>query len=132
MMDAEERALATGNTRSEGIRAARDAFYMGDPARAVDAFFGELGGLVTYDDLASYEALRSGALFEGRRRSVFREVTLPGGETLPLVVASLRARQLEEAGLPSGDVLGMPLGLPSVSPEVIQLLETWIAQGRRR
>ena len=55
MMDAEERALATGSTRSEGIRAARDAFYKGDPARAVDAFFGELGGLVTYDDLASYQ-----------------------------------------------------------------------------
>ncbi|MEQ8719753.1 MAG: c-type cytochrome [Sandaracinaceae bacterium] len=107
-----------------------------DPGYAIgDGGPGNTGGLNFEGrglDLASYEALRSGALFEGRRRSVFREVTLPGGETLPLVVASLRARQLEEAGLPSGDVLGMPLGLPSVSPEAIQLLETWIAQGRRR
>ncbi len=55
MMDAEERALASGGTRSEGIRAAREAFYKGDPARAVDALFGELGGIVTYDDLASYQ-----------------------------------------------------------------------------
>jgi len=56
MIDAEERALAAGGTRSEGIRAARDAFYKGDPARAVDAFFREHGGLVTYDDLAGYES----------------------------------------------------------------------------
>ena len=55
MRDAEERALASGGTRSEGIRAARDAFYKGDPARAVDALFGELGGILTYDDLASYQ-----------------------------------------------------------------------------
>ena len=56
MIDAEERALAEGGTRSQGIRAARDAFYKGDPARAVDAFFREHDGLVTYDDLAGYES----------------------------------------------------------------------------
>ena len=56
MISAEEEALASGGSRSEGIRAARDAFYKGEPARDVAAFFQELGGLVTYDDLASYEA----------------------------------------------------------------------------
>ena len=56
MMAAEERTLASGGTRSQGIRAARDAFYKGDPARAVGALFAELGGIVTYDDLASYES----------------------------------------------------------------------------
>ena len=55
MMEAESEALASGGGRSEGIRAARDAFYAGAPARDVDEFFREHGGLVTYDDLASYE-----------------------------------------------------------------------------
>ena len=56
MMEAERQALAEGGTRSEGIRAARDAFYKGDPARAVDEFFREHGGIVRYEDLAEYES----------------------------------------------------------------------------
>lgn len=107
-----------------------------DPGYAIgDGGPGNTGGLGFEGrglDLASYEALRSGSVHEGRRRSVFREVTLANGETLPLVVATLRARQLEEAGRDPGGVRGMPLGLPAVSPETLQLLETWIAQGRRR
>ena len=55
MREAEAEALASGGRRSEGIRAAREAFYAGAPARAVDEFFREHGGLVTYDDLANYE-----------------------------------------------------------------------------
>ncbi len=55
MMEAEQEALAAGGTRSEGIQAARDAFYTGEPARAVDKFFREHDGLITYDDLAGYK-----------------------------------------------------------------------------
>ncbi|MEE4277404.1 MAG: gamma-glutamyltransferase [Halieaceae bacterium] len=55
MIDAEAQALAAGGSRSDGIRAARDAFYTGEAARAVDAFFREHGGLVTYADMAAYE-----------------------------------------------------------------------------
>ncbi len=55
LMLAEAEAVASGGDRSEGIRAARDAFYAGEPARAVDEFFREQGGLVTYDDLANYK-----------------------------------------------------------------------------
>ncbi|MCY3547032.1 MAG: gamma-glutamyltransferase [Gemmatimonadetes bacterium] len=56
MMAAEEQALAAGASRSEGIRAARDAFYKGEPARDVDRFFREQGGIVRYEDLAGYES----------------------------------------------------------------------------
>ncbi len=55
MIAAEEKALAGGATRAAGIRAARDAFYKGDPARAVDHYFRQENGLVRYEDLASYE-----------------------------------------------------------------------------
>ena len=34
----------------------RDAFYKGDPAREVDRFFREHGGIVRYEDLAGYES----------------------------------------------------------------------------
>ena len=55
MIAAEEKALAGGATRAAGIQAARDAFYKGEPARAVDRFFREQDGLVRYEDLAGYE-----------------------------------------------------------------------------
>ena len=43
MIDAEKKALAAGKNRKEAIRAARDAFYTGEPARAIDKMFRELG-----------------------------------------------------------------------------------------
>ncbi len=55
MMDAEAKALSAGGSRAEGIRAARDAFYKGSPARAAADFYAERDGLMTYDDLAGYE-----------------------------------------------------------------------------
>lgn len=56
MIAAERETLADGGTRSEGIRAARDAFYKGEPARAVDRFFAEhVDGQVTYEDMSGYE-----------------------------------------------------------------------------
>ena len=56
MIDAEQKALAEGGDRSEGIKAARDAFYKGEPAKAVDRFFKDhVDGQMTYDDMAGYE-----------------------------------------------------------------------------
>ncbi len=56
MVDAEREAVAGGGSRSEGIQAARDAFYKGEPARAVHEFFAEhVDGQMTYDDMASYK-----------------------------------------------------------------------------
>jgi len=56
MMTAERTVLARGGSRADGITAARDAFYKGEPAHAVDAFYEEQNGLITYDDLANYES----------------------------------------------------------------------------
>jgi len=56
MIDAERRILAAGGNRSDGIWAARNAFYKGEPAKAVDKFYRELpGGLIRYEDFASYQ-----------------------------------------------------------------------------
>jgi gamma-glutamyltranspeptidase/glutathione hydrolase len=56
MMAAERKSLASGGSRSEGIGAARDAFYEGEPARAAADFYRRFDdGLVAYEDLAGYE-----------------------------------------------------------------------------
>ncbi|MGE0396924.1 MAG: c-type cytochrome [Kofleriaceae bacterium] len=80
-------------------------------------------------DVSSYEGLASGALDDsGERRSIFAK--LPDGT--PRVVAHLMARYVEEAGGSVDGVRGMPLGLPPLPLEEIQLVESWIAQGRPR
>ncbi len=76
-------------------------------------------------DLSTYEAIASGYLdADGEPRSLF------SGDP-PVLVAVLLARQREVAGAPS-EPRGMPLGLPPIAPEDIQLIESWIAQGRPR
>jgi hypothetical protein len=46
------------------------------------------------------------------------------------LVAVLLARHKELAGQVTPGLRGMPLGLPALSAEQIQLVESWIAQGR--
>ena len=77
-------------------------------------------------NLAAYDGILSGSLDDkGERRSVFE----PMADGTPRIVASLVARWSEEAGKFDPAIRGMPLGLPSLSPEDVQLIETWIAQG---
>ncbi len=78
-------------------------------------------------DLSSYEGVQSGLLIDGRRASAFRDV-----DGMPLLIRALRARQLEEAGQFDPNVRGMPLGHPAVNAERLQLVRTWVAQGRPR
>ncbi|NUP08145.1 MAG: c-type cytochrome [Polyangiaceae bacterium] len=79
-------------------------------------------------DLSSYESIASGYLDRaGERQSLFSKG--PGGE--PLLLEALLARQRETRGT-IGEIRGMPLGLPALSAEDIQLVETWIAQGHPR
>jgi mono/diheme cytochrome c family protein len=78
-------------------------------------------------NLAEYEGVLAGFLDDkGERRSVFSP--MPDGT--PRLVAALIARQREEAGQADPAIRGMPLGLPAVSAEDVQLVESWIAQGR--
>ncbi len=79
-------------------------------------------------DVSSYSSLRSGAIGDdGERHSVF--ATGQDGESL--LIAVLLARRAEERGELSA-TLGMPLGFPSLTPIQLQLVQTWIAQGRPR
>jgi mono/diheme cytochrome c family protein len=79
-------------------------------------------------DLSSYESIAGGYVgSDGRRRSLFS----PSGAGEPVLLQVLLERQKEERGT-HGPLRGMPLGLPALSAEDIQLVETWIAKGHPR
>ena len=80
-------------------------------------------------DLATYEGVFAGTLDDdGQRRSVF--APMPDGT--PRLVAAMLARHRELAGDETAGIRGMPLGLPALPMEDIQLVSTWIAEGRPR
>jgi len=79
--------------------------------------------------LTSYERVLAGYKDDdGERHSVFTKMA----DGTPRLVAALMARHAEEAGAPNPEIRGMPLGLPPVAVDDIQLLVSWIAQGRPR
>jgi cytochrome c2 len=84
-------------------------------------------------DVTTYPAiLRGYVATNGSHASLLdHDVALDslGGSRL---VAVLAARSEEIAGRPTARVRGMPMGLPPLSPEQIQLVETWVSQARSK
>ncbi|HEX3344579.1 MAG TPA: cytochrome C oxidase Cbb3, partial [Polyangiaceae bacterium] len=79
-------------------------------------------------NLSDYPSTFAGFLDDtGRRTSVFAATK----DGTPHLVAAMLARQREEAGEEPA-TRGMPLGLPAASAEDVQLVESWIAQGKPR
>ncbi|KAB2929643.1 MAG: gamma-glutamyltransferase family protein [Leptonema illini] len=54
LAQAESEALKKGASRKEALQAVRDYFYKGPIAEKITAYHKKEGGLITYDDLASY------------------------------------------------------------------------------
>ncbi len=80
-------------------------------------------------NLSDFNGIAAGFLDDkGERSSVFAA----GPDGVPRLVASLLARHAEERGADTGAIRGMPLGYPPVAMEDIQLVDTWISQGRPR
>jgi mono/diheme cytochrome c family protein len=80
-------------------------------------------------NLSAYEGIAAGFVDDkNERQSVFAK----DGEGVPRLVRAMLARYDEEAGAATGEVRGMPLGYDPISIEEIQLVDTWIAQGRPR
>ena len=55
LVEAEDSALANGQSRTQALQAAFDRFYSGDIAREMARFYRENDGLFTREDFASYE-----------------------------------------------------------------------------
>jgi len=88
---------------------------------------GGFGFVARKIDFSTYQSIQSGGVdAKGKRVSLFA----PTSEGLPRLVAALVARAREEQGRESDEVRGMPLGLPPLGAEQIQLVESWVAQGR--
>jgi mono/diheme cytochrome c family protein len=80
-------------------------------------------------NLSTYEGIAAGFVDDkNERQSVFAK----DGEGVPRIVRAMLARYDEESGAATGEVRGMPLGYDPLSLEEIQLVETWVAQGRPR
>lgn len=80
-------------------------------------------------NLSDYSGIAAGYLDEkGERASVFAK----DDEGVPRIVRAMLARHDEENGAETGPVRGMPLGYEPIALEDIQLVETWVAQGRPR
>jgi cytochrome c5 len=80
-------------------------------------------------NLSDYNGIAAGFLDDkGERSSVFAR----DADGVPRLVKALLARHDEESGAETGDVRGMPLGYEALAIEDIQLVDTWIAQGRPR
>ncbi len=81
-------------------------------------------------NLSSYQGIAAGYVDDaGERTSIFLKDEETG---TPRIVRALLARHDEEDGRETGAVRGMPLGYPALSSEEIQLVESWVAQGRPR
>lgn len=78
-------------------------------------------------NLTEYETIQAGYIAaDGERHSLFEK--MPDGQ--PRLVASLWARHHEVRGKPIAGLRGMPLGLPPLTPKQIQLVDSWVRQGR--
>jgi len=76
---------------------------------------------------SSHASILAGYLdAQGQRRSLFE----PLSDGTPRLLAALLARHAELEQAPNPAVRGMPLGLPPLSAEDIQLVESWVAQGK--
>jgi gamma-glutamyltranspeptidase/glutathione hydrolase len=95
----EEAAVAARRGRHAGLQAARDAFYVGDIARAIVAFQKSAGGLLSAEDLANY---RSGV--EAPVETSFGDIKLYGcgpwcqGPSLLQALNLVDAAELRKAG----------------------------------
>ncbi|MCC6622686.1 MAG: c-type cytochrome [Deltaproteobacteria bacterium] len=101
---------------------------VGDGGPGNTGGFGFQGRGLSFVD---YTAITAGSVGDdGARRSIFRAIPVAGYGEMPRLLAHLWARVVEQSGGEIPGIRGMPLGIPALSLEDLQLVESWIAQGR--
>lgn len=95
-----------GRGRAAAIQAARDAFYRGDVAREIGDFVAAEGGLLTYDDLASYTVRREPPTHTTYRGlDVYACGPWSQGPVVPMTLNILEGFELERLGHNSAEHL---------------------------
>ncbi|MGH9328916.1 MAG: gamma-glutamyltransferase family protein [Vicinamibacterales bacterium] len=106
LAEAERTAIAGGATREQAIRAGRDAFYKGDIARRIAAATKEAGGILTEEDLASYQGKIEKPLSIGYRGyQVYKAGPWNQGPVLLQTLALLEGFDLRAMGAGSPDAV---------------------------
>jgi gamma-glutamyltranspeptidase/glutathione hydrolase len=104
LVDAERKALTAGATREQAIRAGRDAFYKGDIARRIAASTKEAGGILSEEDLASYEGkIEKPVSIDYRGHRVFKAGPWNQGPVLLQTLELLEGFDLRSMGIGSAD-----------------------------
>ena len=99
MIQAEEQALAGGESREAGIQAARDVYYKGDVARRMVKALQDLGGLYDYEDFAEYESpMEEPVSFTYRGYQVYTNRSWTQGISLLQTLAILEGFDLAALG----------------------------------
>lgn len=102
----EEKRVARRKGRRAGLKAARDAFYKGDIARAVAKFIEKEGGLMRYEDFAAFNVN-----FEPTVRARFEGIDVHAcgpwsqGPVLPMALNMLKGYDLKVMGHNSADYI---------------------------
>ncbi|MEQ1582057.1 MAG: gamma-glutamyltransferase family protein [Steroidobacteraceae bacterium] len=92
LVAAERAAIENGASREKAIEAGRDAFYKGDIARRIAAAVQADGGLMTYEDLATYRgALESATSTQFQGYEVYKAGFWSQGPTLLMALNILDA-----------------------------------------
>jgi gamma-glutamyltranspeptidase/glutathione hydrolase len=104
LVAAEQKALAGGASRTDAIQAARDAFYKGAIAQRMTAAVREAGGVMTEDDLASYQGkVEEPATVTYRGYSVYKAGFWNQGPALLQTLRILEGFDLGRMGAGSAD-----------------------------
>jgi gamma-glutamyltranspeptidase / glutathione hydrolase len=103
---AERAALAGGASREQAIQAGRDAFYKGDIARRIAAATKEAGGILTEEDLASYQGrIEKPLTIDYRGYQVYKAGPWNQGPVLLQTLALLEGFDLRAMGAGSPDAV---------------------------
>ena len=98
MADQERTAAQTGG-REAGLKAARDAFYLGDIARTIADYHASHGGWMTRDDLAGYQvSLEPAVLTRWRGAEIYNCGPWCQGPALAQILAILGDADLQALG----------------------------------
>ena len=106
LVAAERKALEAGASRSQGIQAARDAFYTGTIAQRITAAVREAGGVMSDDDLASYRGrVEEPATVPYRGYAVYKAGFWNQGPALLQTLRLLEGFDLARMGAGSADAI---------------------------
>jgi gamma-glutamyltranspeptidase/glutathione hydrolase len=106
LAEAEKAALASGATREQAIRAGRDAFYKGQIAARIVAGVREEGGVMTEEDLASYEGrIEQPTVATYRGHTIYKAGPWNQGPVLLQTLRLLEGFDLAAMGAGSADAI---------------------------